>query len=109
MGVAPADETLPPVAVLLHLALDLRRRESLALVRRRRHATRLAVRDHRRELGIGQGREFNSSWDNEYDFRPINIGNYWDKVLAIQSLTDSDAFFFRDLSHGSWMTKFWTR
>lgn len=50
------------------------------------------------ELGIGQGREFNSSWDNEYDFRPINIGNYWDKVLAIQSLTDSDAFFFRDFS-----------
>lgn len=50
------------------------------------------------ELNIGQGREFNSSWDNEYDFRPVNIGNYWDKVLAIQSLTDSDAFFFRDFS-----------
>lgn len=50
------------------------------------------------EIGLEQGRKFNSTWDNEYDFRPINIGNYWDKVLAIQSLTDSDAFFFRDFS-----------
>jgi hypothetical protein len=50
------------------------------------------------ELGLDQGRKFNSTWDIEYDFRPINIGNYWDKVLAIQSLTDSDAFFFRDFS-----------
>jgi hypothetical protein len=50
------------------------------------------------ELGLNEGRKFNSTWDNEYIFRPINIGNYWDKVLAIQSLTDSNAFFFRDFS-----------
>ena len=50
------------------------------------------------ELGLGDGRLLNSSWDNEYDFRPVNLGNYWDKAIAIQSMTSSDAFFFRDFS-----------
>lgn len=49
-------------------------------------------------IGLDQGRIFNSTWDSEYDFRPINIGNYWDKALAIQAITSSDAFFFRDFS-----------
>ena len=50
------------------------------------------------ELGLEQGRKFNSTWDNEYDFRPVNIGNFWDKAIAIRALTSSDAFFFRDFS-----------
>jgi hypothetical protein len=50
------------------------------------------------ELGLDQGRIYNSNWDNDYDFRPINLGNYWDKALALQAITSSDAFFFRDFS-----------
>ncbi|MBM4280302.1 MAG: hypothetical protein FJ137_05935 [Deltaproteobacteria bacterium] len=50
------------------------------------------------ELGLDQGRIFNSNWDDNYDFRPINLGNYWDKALALQAITSSDAFFFRDFS-----------
>lgn len=49
-------------------------------------------------IGLDQGRIFESNWDNEYVFQPINIGNYWDKALAIQAMTSSDAFFFRDFS-----------
>ena len=49
-------------------------------------------------IGLDQGRVFHSNWDSEYDFRPINLGNYWDKVLALQAITSSDAFFFRDFS-----------
>jgi flagellar hook-basal body complex protein FliE len=50
------------------------------------------------EIGLDQGRIFESNWDNEYVFQPINIGNYWDKALAIQAMTSSNAFFFRDFS-----------
>jgi hypothetical protein len=50
------------------------------------------------EIGLDQGRIYQSTWDSEYDFRPINLGNYWDKVLALQAITSSDAFFFRDFS-----------
>jgi hypothetical protein len=50
------------------------------------------------ELRLDQGRIYNSNWDDNYDFRPINLGNYWDKALALQAMTSSDAFFFRDFS-----------
>ncbi len=50
------------------------------------------------EIGVGDGRIYESNWDNEYVFQPINLGNYWDKALAIQAITSSDAFFFRDFS-----------
>jgi Met-zincin len=50
------------------------------------------------DLGLGQGRLYNSNWDKEYQYQPTNIGNYWDKALAIQIMTDSSAFFFRDFS-----------
>lgn len=50
------------------------------------------------EVGLDQGRFFNTTWDNEYDFRPQSLGNYWDKALALQAITSSDAFFFRDFS-----------
>jgi len=50
------------------------------------------------EIGLGEGRIYESNWDNEYVFQPINLGNYWDKALAIQAMTSSDAFFFRDFS-----------
>ncbi len=50
------------------------------------------------DIGVGDGRIFESNWDSEYVFQPINLGNYWDKALAIQAITSSDAFFFRDFS-----------
>ena len=50
------------------------------------------------QIGLDQGRIYGSRWDSEYDFRPINLGNYYDKVLALQAITSSDAFFFRDFS-----------
>lgn len=50
------------------------------------------------ELGLGQGRYYNSSWDSEYLYNPTNIGMFWDKAIAIQALTDSEGFFFRDFS-----------
>ncbi|OGQ13331.1 MAG: hypothetical protein A2138_08765 [Deltaproteobacteria bacterium RBG_16_71_12] len=50
------------------------------------------------ELDLGQGRFYNSSWDSEYLYNPTNLGMFWDKAIAIQALTDSEAFFFRDFS-----------
>jgi hypothetical protein len=50
------------------------------------------------ELGLGQGRIYDSNWDSEYQYQPTNIGNHWDKTNAIIAMTDSDAFFFRDFS-----------
>jgi hypothetical protein len=50
------------------------------------------------EIGLDQGRIYNSNWDSEQAFNPINVGHYWDKALALQAMTSSDAFFFRDFS-----------
>ncbi|MBI1945416.1 MAG: zinc-dependent metalloprotease [Deltaproteobacteria bacterium] len=50
------------------------------------------------ELGLNQGRYYHTSWDSEYLYNPSNLGVYWDKAIAIQALTDSEAFFFRDFS-----------
>jgi len=50
------------------------------------------------DIGLDDGRLYTTTWDQNYDFSLLNIGNYWDKDLAIRALTDSDAFFFRDFS-----------
>jgi hypothetical protein len=62
------------------------------------NATEVDACDSPVEIGLDQGRFYNSTWDNEYDFRPQSLGNYWDKALALQAMTSSDAFFFRDFS-----------
>jgi hypothetical protein len=50
------------------------------------------------QLGLDQGRYYNTTWDSEYIFNPQNLGTFWDKAIAIQAMTDSEAFFFRDFS-----------
>ncbi len=50
------------------------------------------------EIGLGEGRLYESNWDSEYSYQPLNLGNYWDKAMAIQAITSSNAFFFRDFS-----------
>jgi hypothetical protein len=49
-------------------------------------------------LGLGDGRYFDSRYTNEYLYNPQNIGHLYDKLIAIQSLTSSNAFFQRDFS-----------
>jgi len=49
-------------------------------------------------LGLDEGRVYTTNWDFDYEFKPLNVGNYWDKYLALYALTNSDAFFFRDFS-----------
>jgi hypothetical protein len=50
------------------------------------------------DLGIGVGRTYQTRYDDQYIFDIRNAGQFWDKMLAIRALTDSNAFFFRDFS-----------
>ena len=50
-------------------------------------------------LPMGEARYFRTTWTDENDMRPQRIGHYWDKALAIQSMTTSNAFFLRDFSN----------
>ncbi|MCP4500359.1 MAG: hypothetical protein GY822_10405, partial [Deltaproteobacteria bacterium] len=54
--------------------------------------------DNAFNVDAGQGRYFNTSWTDEFQFRPQNIGNMYDKLLAIQAMTTNNAFFARDFS-----------
>ncbi|MCC7380833.1 MAG: zinc-dependent metalloprotease [Deltaproteobacteria bacterium] len=49
-------------------------------------------------LGYGQGRYFNTSWTNEYNYKSNRIGGFYDKLAAIYQLTSSSGRFVRDYS-----------
>ncbi|MFH1807785.1 MAG: zinc-dependent metalloprotease [Pseudomonadota bacterium] len=49
-------------------------------------------------VGLGQGRYYNSRWSQEYFYKPLVIGNFWDKILAIGTMTDSSAYFYRNFA-----------
>lgn len=50
-------------------------------------------------LGLGEGRYYDTKWNDEFQFRPNNIGHIYDKLIAIQAMTQANAFFFRDFSN----------
>jgi hypothetical protein len=49
-------------------------------------------------LGMGDARYYETQWNNEIAFRPNYVGNIYDKLIAIQAMTTSNAFFLRDFS-----------
>ena len=51
------------------------------------------------EIGIEEGRYFRTHYTNELDFHVKNVGHFYDKAIAIQAMTDTNAFFFRDFSN----------
>ena len=51
------------------------------------------------QLGLGDARYYDTAWTDEFDFRPQNVGHVFDKMLAIQAMTTSNAFFLRDFSN----------
>ena len=55
--------------------------------------------DNKITIPRGPGRDYRTTYTDEYWFRPQNVGHVWDKAFAILSLTDSTAFFYRDFSN----------
>lgn len=49
-------------------------------------------------LGAGQGKFQQTTWTNEYYYKPNRIGTFYDKLAAIRLLTSSSGFFLRDVS-----------
>ena len=49
-------------------------------------------------LGYGEGRFLNTSWTDEYYYKANRIGDFYDKLSAIQQLTTSSGRFVRDFS-----------
>jgi hypothetical protein len=50
------------------------------------------------EVGLDQGRYYDTHYSQGFFFKPNNIGHMYDKLLAMQALTDSRARFMRDFS-----------
>jgi hypothetical protein len=51
------------------------------------------------DLPLGDARQYESSYTDEYDYRIQNVGHMYDKWLALNWLTDTQAFFYRDFSN----------
>jgi hypothetical protein len=51
------------------------------------------------EIGIEDGRFYRTHYTDELDFHVSNVGHFYDKAIAIQAMTDTNAFFFRDFSN----------
>jgi hypothetical protein len=49
-------------------------------------------------LGAGQGRHLNTAWTDEYYYKSNRIGDFYDKLAAIQQMTTSSGRFVRDFS-----------
>lgn len=49
-------------------------------------------------LNDGAGRSYETEWTDEFQFRYQSIGHVYDKMLAVQAMTTSNAFFARDFS-----------
>jgi len=76
-----------------------------------RHCLKAGMYVHERELAEnetcvneievprGQGKEYKTRFTDELEYRPLNIGHVWDKILALQAITSNDAFFYRDFSN----------
>lgn len=50
------------------------------------------------EIGIDQGRYYDTHYTQNFFYKANNIGHMYDKLLAMQALTDSKAYFMRDFS-----------
>jgi Met-zincin len=50
------------------------------------------------DIKLGQGRYYNTHFSGDFNFKPNNIGHMYDKLLAMQALTDSASFTTRDFS-----------
>lgn len=49
-------------------------------------------------LGFGEGKYLDTTWTNEYHYKPNRIGAYYDKLSAIRQLTASSGVFVRDVA-----------
>jgi hypothetical protein len=49
-------------------------------------------------LGYGEGKYLDTTWTNEYHYKPNRIGAYYDKLSAIRQLTASSGIFVRDVA-----------
>ncbi|MES2504456.1 MAG: zinc-dependent metalloprotease [Myxococcota bacterium] len=50
------------------------------------------------EIGMDQGRYYDTHYSSQFFYKPNNIGHMYDKLLAMYALTDSRAYFMRDFS-----------
>ncbi len=50
------------------------------------------------DIDLGQGRYYDTKFSSDFNFKPNNIGHMYDKLLAMQALTDSASFTTRDFS-----------
>lgn len=50
------------------------------------------------EIGLDQGRYFDTHYSNNFFYKPNNVGHMYDKLLAMVALTDSKAYFMRDFT-----------
>jgi hypothetical protein len=48
------------------------------------------------DIPLGVGKPLRSTWTDEYMYKPTSIGFYWDKLVAMLSMTSNEGSFVRD-------------
>jgi hypothetical protein len=63
------------------------------------------------DIPLGVGKPLRSTWTDEYMYKPTSIGFYWDKLVAMLSMTSNEGSFVRDLSDyldsGTFSLSYW--
>ena len=87
-------------------ACSRRRSRDATVSTRRRTSSRIdrsgtktpCEQEYKVGLGYGQGRYLNTAWTDEYFYKSNRIGDFYDKLAAIQQMTTSSGRFVRDFS-----------
>jgi hypothetical protein len=63
------------------------------------------------DIPLGVGKPLRTTWTDEYMYKPTSIGFYWDKLVAMLSMTSNEGSFVRDLSDyldsGTFSLSYW--
>lgn len=63
------------------------------------------------EIPLGVGKNLRTKWTDEYNYKVTQIGNYWDKYVALWAMTSNEGNFYRNYADwfdsGSFSLSYW--
>ena len=63
------------------------------------------------EVPLGVGKHYFTKWTDEYYFKPTRVGTFWDKWVALWSMTYNEGTFYQNFSDwldsGSFSLSYW--
>lgn len=63
------------------------------------------------EVPLGVGKQLRTTWTDEYYYKATVVGHFWDKYIALFSMTDNTGFFYQNaadlLDSGAFSLSYW--